>query len=211
MKSAIVRGLALILCLGLAPSAVAKHPISSIQGLQAQGVSIPIYQAGRSEPTAIVTIQRIHKDHQRHGFFRIGALPLWIAENVQIQLLNQQPEEQLLSALSRALRTRSGDLQRSVEIRRLQISFSNEGEPRLCAGHVSIAENGSWQLSDQVQLRTPSETLRCDRATISKSEAASGSASCWNVVVGETRTIPFLDLTLPLNSGSTQPTFILQK
>lgn len=183
MKAAIERGLALLMCVGLPLLGVAKPPVSP---MRAKEVSIPLYSPGQPEPTAVIRIKRIYKDHQRRGFFRIGVLPLWVAEEVHVQLLSYQNSDQLLNQLTRALTSQHSGLSQSLEIRSLQLRLPDSAEPRLEAGRVRIAEDGSWRLLDSVTWRTDSQTIHCNQASLSASQDSSGS--------------PCLQLNLPQGS-----------
>mgnify|MGYP001012909912 CR=1 FL=1 len=200
MKAVIERSLALLMCavcVGLPMLGVAQPPLSP---MNAREIRIPLYRPGRSEPTALITIQRIYKDHQRRGFFRIGALPLWVADGVTVQLLTQEAEEELIATLTRALRTCSGGMHRSMEVRSFQVFLGKEAEPRLQAGRVIIGDDGTWHLSDPVQLKTASQTMRWDRARISASGPDSDTARELCMVVEGARRISLFDILRPSNA-----------
>jgi hypothetical protein len=54
----------------------------------AKGVVIPIHREGQSEAALVVRIDRIYREYQRMGFFRIGVLPKVIAEGVKFEFRN---------------------------------------------------------------------------------------------------------------------------
>lgn len=195
MKFVNSRSLVWMLWLSLPLLGVARPSAST---LGAKDVRIPIYCAGRPEPAAIIHIKQIYKEHQRHGFFRIGALPLWVAQDVQIQLLTSDPHDPLLPQVSRALGPQNASLRRSLELRSLQVRVPHSDQPRLEAARVRINQDGSWNLLGGVLWRCGSDTYRADQATLLAPRLSSGGLEL-RFLSGtqEVRTVRLLEAEVP--------------
>jgi hypothetical protein len=95
---------------------------------------------------AQVHTTRIFTDYERRGFFRIGLLPIPVAENVQIQIESAECLTNALFALHDWEQLSVGV--RRLELRNLQITMFGEKQPRLCATAARIGKNGSIELSN---------------------------------------------------------------
>jgi hypothetical protein len=102
-------------------------------------------------PTNLSLVVQIHAgrlftDYERRGFFRIGLLPVPVAEKVQIQIQATECLTTALWMLQDWKHPATGF--RRLEFRDLQISLLGEGRPRLCAAGARIGRNGALELSD---------------------------------------------------------------
>jgi hypothetical protein len=107
---------------------------------------------------AQVHAARIFTDYERKGFFRIGVLPIPVAENVQIQV---QAAEGLTNALL-ALHSwdQIGIGVRRLEFRGFEIVFFGEKLPRIRAASARVGQDGALELStvsfpDSAEKQTP--------------------------------------------------------
>jgi hypothetical protein len=129
----------------------------------AKGVVVPLYVAGQAEPAAVLRIEKVYTDFQRRGFFRIGLLPMLVAEGVEVELRSQ---EHILAALKQV-----GDyLQRrgratTLELRRVVIELPGRSAPRLEAGRVRFRPEGSWELAGGVRWRGASAEVQASSGT----------------------------------------------
>lgn len=129
-----------------------RSPVSGLKGLM-----VPLYVPGKPAPVAVVRIENLRRDYQRKGFFRIGLLPMVIAEGVTIecfqpgdlkQVLGQWPAQLAQSAHAGA-----------AELRRVSFRLPGQTTPRLEAGVAQLKPNGCWLLSGEVRFARAGETL----------------------------------------------------
>lgn len=114
-------------------------------------VTIPYYSRGGSSPAAVVRIKRLFTDYQRRGFFRIGLLPMLVAEGVRIEIL--QPEETLAALQGAQKWLHSRAARKGLEWRDVQFHFQTEAAPRLEATRLQLSDDGAWRLTDGVVFR----------------------------------------------------------
>ena len=89
---------------------------------------------------------RFFTDFEKHGFFRIGLLPIPVAEDVQIEI---RSVDCLTNALSGANFGNQPSLGvRRFELRNLEIKSFDEKQPRLSARLARIGRDGTLELSD---------------------------------------------------------------
>jgi len=118
---------------------------AKLVGTSAEDVTLTEYNATDASPVAEVHATRLFRDFERRGFFRIGLLPIPIAENVQIQI-------QSADCLSNALMTLNSwdeppTAVRRLELRKLEIKLFGEKQPRLSASTGHVGQNGVLELS----------------------------------------------------------------
>lgn len=89
---------------------------------------------------------RLYMDYERHGFFRIGLLPLPIAENVQIKVRSADCLAGVLSGLN--FGNEASLAARRFEFRNLEIKSLDEKQPCLSAGFARIGRDGAFELSN---------------------------------------------------------------
>lgn len=123
---------------------LADEPVSVRQ------IAIPYYAKGQGSPAAVVRINRIYTDHQRRGFFRIGLLPMLVAEDVRVEVF--QPCE-ALDALQGAKKWLKPASSQALEWRNVRFVFPQETAPRLEANKLRLSEDGAWKLTDGVVVR----------------------------------------------------------
>ena len=75
-------------------------------------VVVPIYLKFESEPVAIFRAERFSSDYQTEGFFRIGALPLTVAEDLSVEL--EDPARLPMALLALAARFAAKDIPKKV-------------------------------------------------------------------------------------------------
>ena len=111
-----------------------------------RGVTIPFYQAGEPRPYAALRVQRISKDYERRGFFRIGLLPVLVADKVTLRFLDAERSADTFA--------RVGWLTESavdtVEWRRVELTFEKETNPRLQAARMRPARDGGWRVWEAI-------------------------------------------------------------
>jgi hypothetical protein len=116
---------------------------SELVGTGANDVTMVEYDG--ISPVAQVHAARMFIDYERHGFFRIGLLPIPVVENVQIQI---QSADCLTNALFGLHSWNQPSVGASrLELRNLEIGLFGEKQPRLSAAVARVGQDGILELS----------------------------------------------------------------
>ena len=103
-----------------------------------------------SKNVTLVDVQihaaRLFTDYERHGFFRIGLLPIPVAEDIQIEIRSADCLTNALSGLH--FGNESSLAERRFEFRNLEIKSFDEKQPRLSARLARIGRDGTLELSN---------------------------------------------------------------
>jgi hypothetical protein len=128
-------------------------------------VLIPIYAEGHPRAVASIRIERVFRDHRRMGFFRVKALPLVVAEGVQLEVRKPAGATNLLAEFSAALHRLGGN--RAVELRDFRFALAGEAGPRLQARRLSppTAADPTAFLLEGVRMDDGSRQLAFPKAT----------------------------------------------
>jgi hypothetical protein len=131
---------------------------AEMAGATANNVTISDYSPDDLSLVAKIHADRIFADYERRGFFRIGLLPVPVAENVQIQIKSADCLTNGLLALPAWNRPEIGV--RRLEFRKLEIAFFGEKQPRLRAASAHVGRDGTIELStvslpDSIDHQTP--------------------------------------------------------
>jgi len=110
-------------------------------------VEVPVYVKLNSEPLAVFRAERILDDYQTKGFFRIGALPLTVAQDLSIELKDPFQLPVALSALGGRFALKDAG-KRTVEGRNFTLSFSGEKHGRLQARCVRMEGPTEWSMEE---------------------------------------------------------------
>lgn len=140
--------------------------------LGVSGLKMPFYGARGGTPVAVVHVQRFRKEFDRKGFYRIGMMPLLIAEDVTIEVWREAEFREVLGEIKTILGPSSTQGAR-VEMRRVTFRFPNESTPRLTADSARFKPDGAWDLRGSIQFTAGSESLRArhGRLTVTGAEA----------------------------------------
>jgi hypothetical protein len=95
---------------------------------------------------AQVHAARLFTDYEKHGFFRIGLLPIPVAEDVQIEIRSADCLTNALSGLHFWNEPSLG--LRRFELRNLEIKSFAEKQPRLSARLARVGRDGTLELSN---------------------------------------------------------------
>lgn len=114
-------------------------------GASAEGVTLYEYSPKDLSLVAQVHAARIFTDYERKFFFRIGLLPLPVAENVQIEIQSAECLTNGLFALHDWNQTDAGI--RRLELRNVEIKLIGEKQPRLSAAVARVGQDGVLELS----------------------------------------------------------------
>jgi hypothetical protein len=110
-------------------------------------VEVPVYVKLNPEPVAVFRAERISDDFQTKGFFRIGALPLTVVEDLSIELRDPSRLPAALSALGGRFALNDPS-KRAVEGRNFTLSFSGEKHGRLQARCVRMEGPTEWTMEE---------------------------------------------------------------
>jgi|GEM_PF-2248304 len=140
-----------LLAFGCARTAV---PAEISQDFRAsKRVTSPVYGPESSRPIAVLRVESTRTEYQRRGFFRIGALPVMVAERVRLEVRDPQATAQVFGGLPEWLRAPGKG--RAGEVRDFQMRGPEPaGAPWLTVARVRMAEHGQWELKDG-SLRSP--------------------------------------------------------
>jgi hypothetical protein len=138
------------ICVFLGAAAVwaaleSRMDAAELFGATANDVTISDYSPNDLSLVTQIHADRIFADYERRGFFRIGLLPVPVAENVQIQIKSADCLTNDLFALHSW--DQPGVGARRFEFRNLEISFFGEEQPRLRAATARVGQNGTIELS----------------------------------------------------------------
>ncbi len=138
------------------------NPATS-QFTAAADLGIPVFDTETGTLAATIRVGRIQRDYQRKGFFRIGLLPLIVAQDVSIHIKDERQIQRNLANFENRLRSSTQAL--PFEIRHLQITIQDPRIPLLAADLARLQADRSWYLFT-VKLRVGEETMKFPRAQL---------------------------------------------
>jgi hypothetical protein len=112
-------------------------------------------------------------DYERHGFFRIGLLPIPVVENVQIQIQSADCLTNALFGLHSWSQPSIGASR--LELRNLEIKMFGEKEPRLSAASARVGQDGVLELSAVSVFNATGQQTSIPKAALQ----AAGSSAGW--------------------------------
>lgn len=157
-------------------TASAQPTRSRLGEVQLKNGVVPIYVQGQQQPAAVIRLERTLKDFQTRGFFRIGVLPMVVADGVVIEFRNPAAVAETLARAHAWLKSPGGG--RSVELRRVVFLMpEGAGTNRLAAGLVRFGGAGQWQLSAGVSWQTGAGEGHLESALLQVTGPQSGRLS----------------------------------
>ena len=133
-------------------AAVAGGSVGVAPPIAARRVVVPLYADNVPTPAATLQIDELRNEFERRGFFRIGLLPLWVAQGVHIDLKDPSRLDLVLSRLAR-WRPRSVR-QYPIEWHDVRLTVPGCIVPILEVGRLRVGPDGRLVLSDGIVLRT---------------------------------------------------------
>lgn len=127
-----------------------------------QGAVIPVYLGTASDPALVVRADKIYRDYQRKGFFRIGVLPIAVMEGVTFEVRHVELVTNRLARLEHWIDPRAS---RRLELRQATIRMAGTVTNELRADRIHIVPGGTWALVDDVRLQLGTNEVRAARAT----------------------------------------------
>jgi hypothetical protein len=123
-------------------------------------------------PVAQVHVARMFTDYERRGFFRIGLLPIPVAENIQIQIQSADCLTNAMFALHSWNQPSFGA--RRLEMRNLEIRLFGEKQPRLSAASARVGQNGVLELSTVSVFNATGQQTSIPKAALQVAGPAAG-------------------------------------
>ena len=151
--------------------------VAGLAGTTANEVTLSEYDSKDLSLVFQVHAARIFTDYERRGFFRIGLLPIPVAEDVQVQIQSADCLTNALFAL-RSWNQPSVGVRR-LELRNLEIKLFGEKQSRLRAVTARVGQNGTVELSTVSVFGIAGQQASIPKATL---QIAGSSAGClhWN-------------------------------
>jgi len=125
---------------GLLASALIVHA-APVSFLRLRDVAIPVYDTNTHAVTAIVRIGEVFPDHDRRGFFKIGVLPIVVAQEVDIEFraeASQGPFLRMLHGQLPGLNSR-----RPIVFRNVRFRIGEGRAPVLTVGEMRLDSGGA--------------------------------------------------------------------
>lgn len=146
---------------------------AELVGASADDVTCSEYSPKDLSLVAQVHAARIFTDYERKFFFRIGLLPIPVAENVQIEIQSAECLTNALFALHDWNQTAAGI--RRLELRNVEIKLIGEKQPRLSAAIARVGQDGVLELSTVSVFNTIGRQTLIPKAILQ----AAGSSAGW--------------------------------
>jgi hypothetical protein len=115
--------------------------------LSVKGLVLPVYApraSGSNGPMAVVRIERFSTDYQRKGFFRIGLLPMLVADGVVFEIFDPTSAATALEKARFQIKALCGT--GVFELRRVRFLFQSTPDRQLEAKRIRFDENGVWEI-----------------------------------------------------------------
>jgi hypothetical protein len=145
---------------------------AEVAGATANDVTISDYSPSDLSLVAKIHADRIFADYECRGFFRIGLLPVPVAENVQMQIKSADCLTNDLFALHFWEQPKIGV--RRLEFRKLEIAFFGENQPRLRAVSARVGRDGTIELSTVSLPDSIEHQIPIPQATLQVAGASAG-------------------------------------
>jgi hypothetical protein len=113
-------------------------------GEKARQIGFGIYVPHVDHPVLSISCAQLRKEHRSVGFFRIGALPMAVAEEVVIEVRDPQ---YLVAALEQARLALNAGASDTVELRKVILRDPRQSQPVLAVAKVRMLPGGIWQIS----------------------------------------------------------------
>jgi hypothetical protein len=148
-------------------------------GLAEIPTEVTISEYGSNNLSLIIQVHaaRVFVDYEPWGFFRIGLLPMLVAENVQVKIQSAECLTNALADLRSWHRPASG--YRQLELRNLEITMNGENQPRLRAAVARIGPDGTVKLSTVAVRTAAGQEVSLLKATLQIFGPSAGRL-CWN-------------------------------
>jgi hypothetical protein len=134
-----------------------------------QRAVIPIYSGPEQRLSAVVRVDKSYTDFEKHGFFRISALPVAVLDGVTFEIKDSAPAAQTLARVGQWLGVDAGN---HLELRQVKVVGSAgrvlEGARAVFQGH------DRWKFTGGVRLLSGANETKADSATLQVSGNLAG-------------------------------------
>lgn len=165
-------GMTSLLLVSSAQAQFASDFFSDNSGIR--GAVIPIYLGKEQQPSMVVRFDKIYKDYQTKGFFRIGALPIGVVENATFEVRHIDSITNSLAQLSRWIGPQTAN---RLEFRKVTIQIDGSVTNRLQAGRIHVLPGEKWEMVDGVYFQSGTNQMRAARAILQIAGANAGNLS----------------------------------
>ncbi len=166
---------------------------AGLAGSAATEVTVSEYSSKNLSLIAQVHAACVFVDYEHWGFFRIGLLPVLVAENVQVKIQSAECLTNALADLRSWHQPASGC--RQLELRNLEITMNGENQPRLRAAIARVGPDGAVKLSTVAVRNAAGQEVSLLKAALQISGPSAGRL-CWNDG-GQQKTLRILQTPLP--------------
>lgn len=173
------------------------------RGREAAEVVVSLYPEGASQAELVLRIGKVQRGFERRGFFRIGALPVLLVQEVLIEFQHTQNPRATLESASRHLSGYGGKDKLRLNLEKVAFRFPGEQDRRLRAGCVKLGSRGDWELSEDVQFRFAGRLVRAQKAQLKVTGAEAGKLILHQR--GQTILTDLFEPRLPLNTEHSNP------
>jgi hypothetical protein len=135
-----------LMALACAPSGLAQGWLADPH-VDVRNAVMPIYLTFQPEAAAVFRANHIFNDHQRRGFFRIGALPMLVIDGMSVEVRDPAGVSAALNKLGAQFAVKAG-ARKAVEGRDFRLTFAPEKDGCLRARRVRLENAAAWRLED---------------------------------------------------------------
>ena len=135
----------------------------------AQHLTIPRYSEPDKALYAVISVDKVYTEYEKHGFFRIGILPVAVLEGVTYEVKDPVPAAKNLARLRSWL---GGETGNHLELRQVKLVASPTS--RLEGARLLFLDNERWQLAGGVRLISGANEFRAESATLRVAGARAG-------------------------------------
>jgi hypothetical protein len=103
-------------------------------------ITVPLYARDSTQPVGVLRAERLRPDYERRGFFRIGVLPMLVAEEVTLEAQRVSDGARMLRQA--ALFLQANGAERKLELRKVTCRFAGETPIELQCGRLVPTADG---------------------------------------------------------------------
>jgi hypothetical protein len=127
----------------------------------ARHLTIPRYMEPDKTLYAVITVDKVFTEYEKHGFFRIGALPVAVLQGVTYEVKDAAPAAKNLARLRSWL---GGETGNRLELR--EVKFVASPTNSLEGARLLFLDDDRWQLAGGVRLISGAGEVRAESATL---------------------------------------------
>jgi hypothetical protein len=132
-------------------------------GLSLKGGVFALYNGNETEPATVVRLDKLYKDYECKGFFRIGILPIGVMEGVTFEVQHRESVTNNLAQLHEWLGPRGT---RSLELRRVRFLVPAPVTNCLETVRARLVAGGKLALFDGVSFVSGTNEIQAARGLL---------------------------------------------